>query len=57
MDRPQPILSSVKGSSIQISFHRLASTDPMGSVDSGKIISEKYRGNVIGAFIDKRCHL
>ena len=29
----------------------------MDCVDSGKIISEIYRGNVIGAFIDKRCHL
>ena len=57
MDRSQPILSRVTGNSIQIVFHRLASTNPMDSVDSGKIISRIYRGNVIGIFIDKRCHL
>ena len=57
MDRSQPILSCVTGNSIQIVFHGLASTDPMDSVDSGEIISKIYRGNVIGAFMDKRCHL
>ena len=49
MDRSQPILSCVTGNSIQIVFHRLASTDPMDSVNSGKIISKIYRGNFIGA--------
>ena len=57
MDRPQTILSCVTENSIQIVFHRLASTDPIDSVDSGEISSEICWGNVIGAFMDKRCHL
>ena len=42
MDRSQPTLSCVTGNSIQVVFHRLASTSPMDSVDSGKIISKLY---------------
>ena len=57
MDRSQPILSCVTRNSIQIVFHRLASIDPMDSVNFSEIISKISRGNVIGAFIDKRCHL
>ena len=37
MDRSQAILSCVTGNSIQIVFHRLASTDPMDSVDAGDL--------------------